>query len=359
MTYIDPRGKPFAHLQRLAAWQAGQMAPPVTVEWDLSNRCSLGCAACHFAYTHTRGPWAHRGRELPMHHSHGGDLADAGLVRKALEGARDFGVQGVVWTGGGEPTLHPDWLPIVQHAHALGLAQGMYTLGGHFTAESAAALSEMASWVVVSLDADKPDAYAAEKGCLPIRWHAACQGIKWLSEGRAKVGVSFLLHETNWPRMHLMVDLARELGADYATLRPTILTSAADPATPMGDRSWVDAALPMLRALERDPFVEADARRFEQWRDWQPGVRMYGACHGIKLNATVTPDLRVWVCPNRREFNDGSCLGDLSRETWPEVWARHPGAWTDFTACRAMCRLHAVNETLGEVFRERPHAQFI
>jgi hypothetical protein len=47
MTYINPRAKPLAHLDRLAAWQKGGMAPPVTLEWDLSNRCSLGCAACH------------------------------------------------------------------------------------------------------------------------------------------------------------------------------------------------------------------------------------------------------------------------------------------------------------------------
>jgi hypothetical protein len=77
------------------------------------------------------------------------------------------------------------------------------------------------------------------------------------------------------------------------------------------------------------------------------------------LNATVTPDLRVWVCPNRREFDDGSCLGDLSIESWPEVWARHPHVWTNFSTCRALCRLHPVNETLGEVFKLRDHEAFI
>ena len=54
--YIEPKLKLFAHLDRLAALQRGENPPPVNVEMDLSNRCSLGCEYCHFAYTHTKGP---------------------------------------------------------------------------------------------------------------------------------------------------------------------------------------------------------------------------------------------------------------------------------------------------------------
>jgi hypothetical protein len=297
-----------------------------------------------------------------MAHSRGGDVADTSLVRVALEGARDFGVRAVVWTGGGEPTLHPAWLELLAHAHGCGLQQGMYTHGGHLDAASAEALAETAQWVVVSLDADTPGVYAAEKGVPESRFEAACEGIRHLAHHHAKVGVSFLLHATNWTRVHEMRALALSLGADYVTFRPTVTTNPDAPAIPVGYRGWVDGALPLLRGLTHDPLVEVDPLRFEQWRDWLPGgplSRSYDVCHGIKLNATVTPDLRVWVCPNRREFDDGSCLGDLSIESWPEVWARHPHVWTNFSTCRALCRLHPVNETLGEVFKLRDHEAFI
>lgn len=361
MTYINPAGKPLAHLYRLAVWQKGGMAPPVTLEWDLSNRCSLGCAACHFAHTHTRGPWANRLREMPAGHDPGGDLADADLVVGALRKSRDFGVRAVVWTGGGEPTLHPSWLSIVREAQDCGLQQGMYTLGGHLTQSSAHELSLIAQWVVVSLDADTPDVYAAEKSVPASRFDAACQGVRWLAaSGQAKIGVSFLLHETNWRRMFAMRSFALGLGADYVTFRPTIRTSPTDPARPVGNRRWALAAAARLRDLVRDDArVEASPGRFEQWAEWTPGVtRGYTACHGIKLNATVTPDLRVWICPNRREM-PGSSLGSLATEDWPTIWSRHPRAWTDFTACRAMCRLHPVNETLAGVFQEHEHEAFI
>lgn len=357
MSYIDPKGKVFAHLSRLAAWRVGGRRAPVTIEWDLSNRCVLGCQSCHFAYTHTRGPWATKpGRLLPMHQDAAGDLAETALVLRTLKDMRGAGVEGIVWTGGGEPTTHPEWMTIVDAAHAIGLEQGMYTLGGLLTKQSAAFLAERATWVVVSLDASTAVTYAAEKGVSEARWSAACDGIHWLSGHKAAVGVSFLLHAGNWRDMPNMVSLARGLGSTYTTFRPTVETQPDAPGTITGDRSWITEALPTLRMWEQAPDVEISPERFEQYRDWQG--HGYQVCHGIKLNATITPDGRVWVCPNRREFA-GSSIGDLRHESFEAIWAKHPGQWTDFRECRAMCRLHPVNQTLSLVFAERKHEAFI
>lgn len=358
--YVDPGGKPFAHLGRLAKWADkwpdGKNPAPVTIEWDLSNRCVLGCQDCHFAYTHTRGPWAVKDRMLPMAHDPGGDIADTVLVKTALWHANAAGVQSVVWTGGGEPTTHPDWPEIIDHAYMLGFAQGMYTLGGLLSPDTGRHLAERATWVVVSLDAANPTRYAQEKRVPEARFYAALDGIKSLVGYKATIGVSFLLHEDNWRFAPHMVDLARTLGATYTTLRPTIRTSPASPATPVGDRNWVTDALPLLHELLKEPDVEVDPDRFVEYRDWTS--HGYSTCYGIRLNTTITPDGRMWVCPNRREYAD-SCLGDLRTEQFDQIWARHPGQWTDFKDCRAMCRLHLVNRTLAQVYQPRKHAEFI
>lgn len=354
--YVDPSGKPFAHLDRLQRWSVGQRPGPVTIEWDLSNRCVLGCQDCHFAYTHTRGPWAATHRPLPMAHDPAGDLADTALVKRAIREAVGIGVKGVIWTGGGEPTTHPNWAEIVDYAFLWELAQGMYTLGGLLTPETGRHLAERADWVVVSLDALTPPRYAREKRVPASRFDAALDGIRSLVGYKATVGVSFLLHEDNWTHAPEMLALTRSLGATYATFRPTIRTSPVQPGLPLGDREWITQALPMLRLLADEKDVECDPPRFAQWRDWTG--HGYPACYGIRLNTTITPDGRMWLCPNRREFAD-SCLGDLRTESFAAIWQRHPGQWTDFRACRAMCRLHLVNQTLATVYQPRPHAAFI
>lgn len=356
MTFIDPRAKALRHLDRLVAWERGDRPAPVTVEWDLSNRCSLGCQDCHFAHTHTRGPWAMKSRLLPMAFDGTGDLADPRLVVRGLAEMAAAGVRSVVWSGGGEPTLHPAWQVCVREAALCGLEQGMYTLGGHLTAESASCLAQRATFVVVSLDAADAETYAREKGVAPSRFQAACHGIVHLVGHQAAIGVSFLLHEDNWTKAHDMLTLARTLGATYATFRPTIQTHADRPAQPSGPRTWIADALPLLQALDAEPDVEIDPARFQQYADWQG--HGYTACHGIRLNTTITPDGRVWICPNRRGMG-GSCLGDLTKESFAAIWARHPGQYTVDDGCRAMCRLHPVNETLAVLATPRPHEAFL
>ena len=247
--------KALAHVDRLAAWKRGEKPAPVTLEWDLSNRCSLGCQSCHFAHTHVKGPWAGREPGKPTGFTGTGEIADTQLVIRGLEQARDAGVLAIVWSGGGEPTLHPEWVGILAWAKALGLKQGMYTLGGHLTHESADRLAALTEWVVVSLDAADRQVYAQEKGVAPSRFENAVEGIRALVAAKARVGVSFLLHAENWFKAPDMVTLVKDLEASYCMFRPTIETFPDDPGVSLRAESrrnllQFPAALKMLKQME-------------------------------------------------------------------------------------------------------------
>jgi sulfatase maturation enzyme AslB (radical SAM superfamily) len=354
---INPHGKPYDHLDRIQGWKTGQKPSPATLEWDLSNRCPYGCLDCHFAHTHTKGPFTRDARIFPLHHDKGGDLADTPSVMRVLLEARTAGVESIVWTGGGEPTTHPDCFSIWGNAHYLGYKQGLYTLGALLNPSQVRFIREHFSWIVISLDAYTPEGYAREKRTPESNFAKACAVISALSGGPCDVGVSFLLHEQNFMQIPDMVDLSRSLGATYTTLRPTIRTAPNAPGVPIGDRSWVHQALPLLERWAQEPDVEADPHRFWQWATWT--THPYSTCHGIKLNATITPDLRMWVCPNRREYGGHSLIGNLHTHSFAEVWANHPGHLQVDKDCRAMCRLNPVNETLAVVFETRPHKEFI
>lgn len=356
MTYINPRQKPLAHLDRLVGWQRGEKPAPVTIEWDLSNRCPYGCAGCHMAHTHTKGPLTLTSRLLPMAHDRGGDLADPVLVRRALGEAKAAGVKSIVWTGGGEPTTHPEWFPLMAHAFELGLEQGLYTMGSLISTTQAATIRQWLSWVVVSLDHADAVTYADMKRTVPAMFHRACETVTALSHGRATVGVSFLLSAWNYTKAQDMLALSRTLGATYTTFRPLVETSPSDPGVLLGYRAWVRAAHAGLQALAAQPDVELDVDRFHEWADWSG--HGYTACQGPALNTTITPDGRLWVCPNRREYA-GSCLGDLRTESFADIWARHPGRFPVTRDCRALCRLNLVNKTLDELSKPRQHEAFI
>ena len=356
MTYIAPKAKVLAHIDRLVDWRRGLKPAPVTVEWDLSNRCVLGCQDCHFAHTHVKGPWAVKPRTLPMAFSSTGDTADVTVVVTALREMAEAGVKAIVWSGGGEPTTHGRWQEIVAAAAGYGLEQGMYTCGGLLTEASARFESEHLTWVVVSLDCKDAETYAAEKGVPAARFDDACNGARWLSGGKAAVGVSFLLHGDNWTHAQEMVLLARRLGATYTTFRPAIHAYPDLPSRCADYRGWITAALPALERISWAVDVEIDLNRFRQYLEWNG--HGYSDCKGVQLNATVTPDGRVWLCPQRRGI-EGSCVGDLSRESFAAVWARHPGHYHVDEGCRVMCRLHPVNQQIAALDVTPVHGAFV
>lgn len=351
MTYISP-SKIFSHMGRLASWERGATAAPVTVEVDLTNVCSLGCQSCHMAYTHVAGP--RTGSAAPDGFETTGKFADPSVFARAFGEMRSVGVRGVVFSGGGEPTLHPKFETFVEQAS--GLELGMYTLGGHLSEARAALVRDRFTWVVVSLDAVDASTYAAEKRVPESRYADALKGAARLAGGRATIGISFLLHAGNWRQMPDMRRLGQRLGAAYVTFRPTVETDAANLSQIAGDRSWVSDALPLLREHATYGDVEVDPDRFIEYRDWQG--HGYQTCYGIRLVTQITPDGRVWVCPNRRGIV-GSELGDLNQESFSEIWSRHPGQWSTATGCRAMCRLNQINSTLAMVYTPRQHEAFV
>jgi MoaA/NifB/PqqE/SkfB family radical SAM enzyme len=339
----------------LAAIRAGRRPAPVSVEFDLSNRCSLGCEWCHFAYTHTRGPLA-KGPKLEDRIP-GGDLIDTVLAKNIIEQLADAGVKSIIWTGGGEPTLHPDFDEIISHTarQSYHLRQGMYTNGAHIDSARATLIRENFTWVNISLDAVTPSEYQEVKR-VPA-FVKVCQNTERLAQtpGGAVLGVSFLVTEGNADKIVDMVSLGRRLGADYTYLRPTILYDQATPAELAEDTEWIDDALPMLEVFQGEPDVIVDTDRFHMYRDWNG--HGYSMCHWSALQTVITPNGKMWTCVNKRE-HPAALLGDLSQEDFITVWSRNDVPAVD-GACRVMCRGHLANQTLQRVMERPAHAEFI
>ena len=356
MSYINPRSKVLYHIDKIAQLRRmGTTLAPVNVEIDLSNRCSHGCSWCHFAYTHTKGPLAGK-RDKPAGHIDGGDLMSIELAYSILRQLAQAGVKSVTWTGGGEPTLHPHFIDIIKFAAELGLDQGLYTHGGHITPELAKVIKKHLTFAYVSLDECTPEAFKRSKGV--ARFGAVLAGINNLvaAEGGATVGVGFLLHPGNCNDVDAMVGLGKELGVDYVQFRPIIDYDQAAPGDLVTDVQWTNSAINNLRKYAGDPFVLADAWRFEMYRDWNG--HGYETCNWAAMQTVITPNGKIWRCLNKREHPD-ALLGDLSTESFMSIWRRSGGPCAVNDGCRVMCRGHIANITLDAVLTEQEHRNFI
>lgn len=344
------------HLDRLATLQKGGVAWPINIEVDLSNRCSLGCEWCHFAFTHTRGPLAKK-RQKPEGAIPGGDLMDTELALDLIEQIGYVNELGagisITWTGGGEPTLHPDFTEIIEHAYILGIPQGIYTHGGHITRELAISLKTTMRFVYVSLDATNAPDYKRLKGV--DRFEKACEGVRNLhgAPGDATVGLGMLVGaHTHLEDIADAYALSQQLGADYVQYRPIISFHMETPDQPSDDRSWIN---PLIAEMERFPDATWDRGRFEMLRDWNG--HSYQTCWWSALQTVITPNGMVWTCVNKRE-HPAALIGDLTLQDFSAMWLKRPLAKVDGT-CRVMCRGHIPNLTLNEIMTSQPHPEFV
>ena len=349
--YISPRSKILQHPERLAIIKRGETPPPINIEIDLSNRCSLGCEWCHFAYTHTRGPL--KGSEGPTGKISGGDLMDHTLIRRVIPELRLAGALSVTWTGGGEPTLHPHFNEIVRYS-SIFIKQGVYTNGAHIDAERAATLREAMSFVYVSLDAHSAESYKQAKRV--DRFDQVLDGVRRLvsARGSAVVGLGFLLTEQNWIHHKEMVDLSRDLGVAYCQFRPTIHYDQDSPSQLVARPYWINHALRQLENYVGVPGVEIDVARFRRYANWTG--HGYKTCHWSTLQTVITPNGMVWTCVNKRE-HPGALLGDLNETSFVNLWRRHTAAPVDHD-CRVLCRGDVANQTLDTLMSDQPHSEF-
>jgi MoaA/NifB/PqqE/SkfB family radical SAM enzyme len=353
--FISPRSKLFGHLDHLVALRDGKYLAPINVEIDLSNRCDLKCAGCHFAYTHVRGPWTGK-QDKPDGYIPGGDLMNTKLAGDILFQLAHVGVKSVTWTGGGEPTLHPDFDFIAEIAAFCNLEQGIYSHGGHIKGERAAWMKEHFKWIYFSFDAYDVESYKLHKGV--NRFDKVCANIRNVVSlpGAATIGMGFLLTRDNYRHIYAMQKLARDLGVTYAQFRPLIDFAPNEPNVLLEDTSWIDEAVGLLQQYGDDPFIIADIGRFEMYRDWKG--HPYKTCRWSALQTVITPNGKVWRCTNKREYPDGF-LGDLSVESFETIWERSGGVCQVNDKCRLLCRGAIANVTLDAIYKEGPHANFI
>jgi len=176
-----------------------KLAAPFLIVWNFTNACNLRCKHCYQSAGNKPSP-----NELT--------LEEKLNVIKQID---EMGISALALSGG-EPTIHPDFLPIVEEGARRGLYMAVATNGIRFADESFTekAIKAGLRYVEISLDSTDPKAHDEFRG-VKGAWEKAVQGIKnvvRLGEGRTSTGLAATLTKLNLHEIHDIVKLGEELG---------------------------------------------------------------------------------------------------------------------------------------------------
>jgi [mycofactocin precursor peptide]-tyrosine decarboxylase / 3-amino-5-[(4-hydroxyphenyl)methyl]-4,4-dimethylpyrrolidin-2-one synthase len=289
---------PASQIARTARVQG--LSAPITVTWEVTNRCNLRCTHC----LSSSGPEADTRAELT--------LAEAKAVVEQLAAAQVFQIH----FGGGEPFVYPGFLELLRHAQAHGFCCLCISTNGALLNEARIAELEALGgiYLQLSLDGAEADACDAIRGAgTHHKVLAALERLRGTSIVRT---VNFVYCRSNAHELDAMEALAQSYGA---TLRVTRLK-------PSGRGSEVYAALRP---------TQAQLAHLHGWLQARPGVLTgdtffhlnalggaplggFAFCGAARMTCLIAPNGDVFPCA----FTQSPIFraGNLREQDFAAIW---------------------------------------
>ena len=145
------------------------------------------------------------------------DMIPFAKIIEILDDCVEMGVKSIALSGGGEPSLHPQFPAILDAILERGIDLGLVTNGAWLEKEFDWIVSSLqhAVWVRFSLDAATPEVHKAVHKSRDGDFENALLAMRLLSNSPATVGVSYVVQKPNMHQITDIVDVAKEYGAEY------------------------------------------------------------------------------------------------------------------------------------------------
>ncbi len=321
---------------------AGRTKAPVTLELDLTNKCNNRCPGCT----------GYNEDNIGM---------DYDAASQIVHDASQMGVRGLIFTGGGEPVLHQQLVPLMQQAKYEGMSVGLITSGQ--VASSSIDLEGIirsASWVRISADAGSSEVYLKTHGLNQAKYERMWAFTKSLvDEKRAidvdcTVGMGYLTGDSKTSALGERLDLERfarraaTVGVDYAQLRP--FHNSERPAR-------FEAGI-RQELKNFDTALLASNHKYELMKQHGGGNRDYDYCHGAHFASVVTANGDLTVCCHLRnqELGKVSNVHELGlKQAWDDSLHSRTVAEIDVHKCLPYCRADGFNRALEGMVKDYGH----
>jgi len=300
---------------------------------------------------------------------------------KALEIVEDcaeIGVQAIQFTGGGEPTIYPEFGKVVRRVLELGMKFSLVSNGVRIT-PALAELIVQGSWVRISLDAGWEETYVKTRRVHRSHWTKAQNAIMYLRDAQRRlgtgcsIGVGFVVTPDNWQDVVEATRLAKSLGADnirisaqfsnddeklFAEFHAEAAALCKEAEAAGQERPQPGAAVP--HGYGGFTVYNRFGDRLEDLRVKQPEDRL---CGYQFFTTYIGADLQVYRCCGYA-YNDRGHIGSLTDQRFKDFWMSQERFDKqmnfDGRGCER-CQFRKINSALAYALEPEPqmHEEFV
>lgn len=352
------------HVDSIEALSLGEQPVPKQVHLILSDLCNQDCHFCAYRMSagFTSENFGVKMDDGTINHNPNRMIPTA----KAKELLADFvsmGVKAVQFTGGGEPTVHPQHIELFSYAQELGLETALVTNGSILRVGWQPIYTKM-KWIRVSIDAGSPETYAKVRRVKPEMYEKAlnhvadiAQAIK-MADSDCVLGCGYVITPENWEEIARGVAGIAVNGAH--NVRLTAMFSKDFDKPYEGIDEAIRYAIKRLKTQVNGPFQVIDlfSTRISDLNQHAPD---YDTCGYQHFTTYIGADLKVYRCCTTSYTKHGE-IGDLSGQSYREWFysQQKQSAMSNFNArsC-SICQFNEQNRVIDYMTAEAPlHVNF-
>lgn len=297
--------------KELAQFRKGERVFPRKIQIDPVSYCNHDCQFCMYRYTRDEDINALFNVK---------DILSTPKMMEILEDCADLGVKAIELTGGGEPSLHPEFPLILEKVNRLGMDIGLVTNGAwrekHFTA-MVDTLKD-AEWVRFSLDASTPETHKITHSAKNGDFEKACLAIEALSDTPITVGISFVVQKQNMHEIKDIVKLAEHYKADYVRFAGVIFEAGRIDEIELTYKEHFETA-ETIRNLMHNKKIKIYDEFSDRSQSLFPQYNKGDTCYYAHLSTVIGADAKLYPCCIWKYRPDG-VIADLNETRLKDAW---------------------------------------
>lgn len=288
----------------------------------LSDLCNQDCSFCAYrmsGYT-SNELFMGKSEASPYGHSNPKRWIPTDRALALLDELKSAGVLAVQFTGGGEPTVHPDHDRIFRRALDLGFKCSLVSNGVKW-ADSLYPILMDFDWVRVSIDAGTPETYARIRNTPKGNFEKVWDHVRTLAAIKPGpiLGIGYVVIPGNDAEIVEACRIASESGANNVRLSAAFTTEGEKPYADIYD-DIKERIILAKRLYERPDFAIHDlfGDRVADLKQHNPDYR---TCHFQSYTTYIGGDLNVYRCCVYAYNERGKIAGgNLKERSFDAFW---------------------------------------
>lgn len=348
--------KVFHHREALDALAAKQYTPPIHVQLVISDLCNQDCNFCAYrmsGYTSNElfGRPNEQGRTNPNR------MIEYGKCVEILDDCKKLGTKAIQFTGGGEPTVHPNHLLIFQECLDRGMDLALVTNGAKLNGELLDVLVN-ASWIRVSIDAGTAETYGKVRRVKDDVFYKVWSNVEQFVKLNSNtiVGIGFVVTKDNWREVELCTELARAVGVDNIRISAIFQSEGVDYFDGWLHEAADECHRASLLATDKFKVFNNFTNRVDDLLQESPD---YEFCGLQNIQTYIGADLNLYRCCVT-SYNPRGLIGSLKDQSFYDLWkAKDLNTGFDARGC-PRCMYNDKNKTiLYAINSDAMHRNFV